>query len=130
MGLTQTIGNRGEDEAASFLINKGYEIISRNWRFGHLEIDIICQDQRNIVFVEVKTRRNASYGGAIGAITLRKIKNLSRAAQVWLTRHHAWMRPCRFDIVCVTGTPANHSINHYEDAFPYVASLDHFHSHW
>ena len=51
-------GRRGEEEAAGFLLGKGYSILERNWRYGHREIDIIAADRGMIVFVEVKYRRS------------------------------------------------------------------------
>lgn len=54
----KSLGNKGEEIATNFLIEKGYKIIDRNFRASVGEIDIIAKDKKEIVFVEVKTRRN------------------------------------------------------------------------
>ncbi|MFA4829490.1 MAG: YraN family protein, partial [Thermodesulfovibrionales bacterium] len=56
------LGSEGEDLAAAFLKGKGYKIISRNYKTPIGEVDIIAEDKGTIVFVEVKTRTNDSYG--------------------------------------------------------------------
>lgn len=56
MQATSKLGKRGEDEACELLIKKGHAILERNYRCGHLEIDIISIDSDGLHFVEVKTR--------------------------------------------------------------------------
>lgn len=124
------LGGMGEDAAAAFLINKGFSVLARNWRHGRLEIDLVCMDGGAIVFVEVKTRRNDNRGGGSWAVSPRKIRNLSRAADAWLASEGAWASPCRFDVVCLTGCPASFNIQHYVNAFPYVPSVDSFNPDW
>ena len=58
------LGREGEDEALLYLTQKGYTLLARNWRIGHLEIDIVAEWFGEIVFVEVKTRRDALLRGA------------------------------------------------------------------
>ena len=61
MALHNEIGHLGEDATCEYLKKNGYKIVERNWRLGNIEIDVIAEDRRNIVFVEVKTtphRRN------------------------------------------------------------------------
>lgn len=113
----QSFGSIGEDYAASYLQTHGYTILKRNWRYGHLELDLICSDQDQIVFVEVKTRRSNNYGGPEGAITKQKIKNLSKAAQAWLSQNEAWTLSCRFDVICITGSINDFHLEHYPNAF-------------
>ena len=117
MTAIQSFGSFGEDAASAYLLDEGYQILKRNWRYRHLEIDLICRDQDQIVFVEVKSRRNNDYGGAAAAITKQKIKNLSIAAQAWLTQNNAWALSCRFDVICITGSLRNFTLQHYPDAF-------------
>ena len=50
------VGKAGEDFACRYLLSKGYEILHRNYRSGHLETDIICENETHILFVEVKSR--------------------------------------------------------------------------
>ena len=62
MSKTINLGNKGEDLAAEMLAEKGYVIISANWRDKHKEIDIIAMDDDTLVFVEVKTRSENFWG--------------------------------------------------------------------
>ena len=54
--VTDPIGIKGEEEAAKMLEAKGYKILEHNWRLGHWEIDLIAENDKEIVFVEVKAR--------------------------------------------------------------------------
>lgn len=94
----------------------GYRVLARNWRFKRLEIDLICEKNDLVVFVEVKTRKSSEKGGAIGAITPAKTNRLLRAAQAWLLSAGAWNRPCRFDVICVTGDPNDYKLERYPNA--------------
>lgn len=113
------LGQLGEDAAAAIMRRHGYEVIARNWRFGHLELDLVCQRGELLVFVEVKTRKGRSLGGAASALTGAKQKKLLRAAQAFLQLSGGWLRPCRFDLVCLTGRPDNFSLEYYPDAFQF-----------
>ncbi|MBR3880837.1 MAG: YraN family protein [Mailhella sp.] len=95
-------GSEGEDAAAASLRRMGWKILDRNWRSGHLELDIVAEDRETIVFVEVKTRAEHGLQRPYEALTPIKKERLCRAAQAWLDAHEAWQRPCRFDLVCVT----------------------------
>lgn len=124
------LGKNGESLAASFLLNKGYAILDRNWHFGHLELDLVCEKDDVIIFVEVKTRRGENYGGAAGAITENKKLHLARAAQGWLEEHDAWNRPCGFDIVCIVKNNSGFRVEHYSNAFHITQTMDSGYSHW
>ncbi len=95
-------GDLGEDAAAAELVRRGWKILDRNWRSGHLELDIVARDHGTIVFVEVKTRAAGGMQRPYEALGLEKKRRLERAAQGWLDAHGAWDRPCRFDLACVT----------------------------
>ena len=56
MFVTNPIGILGEQEAANILKKKGYRVIEKNWRMGHLEVDLIAENKKDIIFVEVKAR--------------------------------------------------------------------------
>lgn len=122
------MGARGEAAAAAWLARKGYAIISRNWRRYGLELDLVCEFEGQIIFVEVKTRRRASRGGGCGAITGAKKKRLVKAAQLWLLQSGLWERPCRFDVICLYARDGNYQMEHYPDAF--TQTLDCSHSDW
>ena len=95
-------GREGEDAAARAAQARGWKILDRNWRAGHLELDMVCEDGDELVFLEVKTRSENSLSSPLEALTREKRRRLIRAAQAWLSAHDAWERPCRFDLACVT----------------------------
>lgn len=80
----QRLGKQGEDLVADFLVTKGYRILSRNYRAGHQEIDIIVQHGETIHFVEVKTRRGTQFGLGEDAMHLSKISHLLQAIHQYL----------------------------------------------
>lgn len=95
-------GAAGEDAAAAALHRLGWRILARNWRSGHLEMDIVAEEDDVLVFVEVKTRAENGMQRPFEALTPVKKARLLRAAQAWLAEHDAWDRTCRFDLICVT----------------------------
>lgn len=123
-------GLAGEKLAASYLEKNGFRLLARNWRFGHLELDLVCEKTGTIIFVEVKTRKNSSFGGAILAVTPKKMQNLSKAAMAWLCDAGRWHQPCRFDIICITGSLASPFLEHYQNAFNCSGSLGCSDSSW
>lgn len=113
-------GKRGEDIAASLLRKKGYKIVAMNWKVGHLEMDIIAENKKEIVFVEVKTR-TSTYGNkrAEEYVNLPKKRRIVAAANVYIRKNHIEKSP-RFDIVGIqmdrrTGEAIE--ITHLENAF-------------
>ena len=102
----QAAGGAGEDEAARFLIRHGLELVARNYRTRHGEIDLIARDGDTLVFVEVRLRSDARFGGALESITPGKVRRIVAAARHYLM---GLPRPpaCRFDVVCIEeGAPA------------------------
>jgi putative endonuclease len=95
------LGRTGEDLAAAFLQKAGYTILIRNYRQKCGEIDIIAEEKGTLVFVEVKTRNNMTFGSPFAAITEKKQRQIGRVAQDYLTRHKLFNRPARFDVVSV-----------------------------
>jgi len=84
---TKTIGNKAEDVAANFLTGKGFRVVERNWKTKACEIDIVAAKAGIVYFVEVKYRKSTSQGGGMAAITPKKLKQMTRAARIWLQRH-------------------------------------------
>ncbi len=84
---TKAIGNRGEDTASEYLKSKGYVITDRNWKTKACEIDIVATKDNIVYFVEVKYRKKADQGGGVAVITPKKLKQMSRAARIWMQWH-------------------------------------------
>lgn len=93
------IGKRGEEIAASFLKQKGYQILERNFYTRQGEIDIIAKEKQEYVFVEVKTRTNNQYGEPIEAINQKKIFHLKRAIRYYLYCHQLENKNIRIDVI-------------------------------
>ena len=110
------LGNKGEMLASRYLMNEGLAILHYNWRVGHKEIDLIARERDTLVFVEVKSRRNESYGDASEAVTPQKIELLISAAEAYVKRYGIDL-PVRFDIVTVVGICEPYKIEHIRDAF-------------
>lgn len=111
-----TIGQRGEQKAAEYLQQRGYEILHRNYRTRYGEIDLICADKKYLVFVEVKTRSNAKFGAPCEAVTLSKQQKMILTAQDWLTKNPTALQP-RFDVVEVIFSGGTCRINQIINAF-------------
>jgi putative endonuclease len=112
------IGKEGEDIAAKYLKEKGFEIIERNYHYSHGEIDIVAKDKNHLVFIEVKSRINLDYGEPEYAINPKKIKQIKKMAELYLFDKEIDEADCRFDVVAIIlGSGANPIINHYENAF-------------
>ncbi len=94
-------GAQAEHWAAQFLQRQGLKLIEQNYhsRFG--EIDLIMQDGDERVFVEVRLRSNASFGGAAASIDKRKQQRIISTAQQYLAGQTR-MPPCRFDVILMT----------------------------
>jgi len=99
-------GQLAEDLAARFLERRGLTLLARNFRCRGGELDLVCRDGATLVFVEVRLRRNAAFGGAAASITARKQQRVILAARHYLAAHGASLpaeRACRFDCVLLDG---------------------------
>ncbi|MBN2070223.1 MAG: YraN family protein [Candidatus Krumholzibacteriota bacterium] len=99
----QVCGAAGERIAGEYLELIGYRIIEKNFRTGHLEIDIIASDDDCIVFVEVKTRKSDRFGEAYDSISRKKISNIRKAACNYLSNREdkAFFHQVRIDVVAI-----------------------------
>jgi putative endonuclease len=97
-------GRRGEDLAAAWYRDNGYELVARNWRCPRGEVDLIVRRGRLLVVCEVKSRRDDAYGGAAAAVGRIKQQRLRRLAAEWLATTGVHGVDVRFDVAAVTGT--------------------------
>lgn len=120
MALHNQLGKWGEDFAAQYLREHGYEIISRDWRFGHRDIDIIARtpDNTTVVFVEVKTRTSDVVTRPDDAVDVKKVRNIGLAANAYV-KQMSVADMLRFDIISIVGTPNGDApqLEHVKDAF-------------
>ena len=113
------LGKWGEDEAALYYEDRGYEILERDWKVGKRDIDLIAltEDKDTLVFVEVKTRQNNDLQEPEEAVDVKKMRNLAIAANAYVKLHVLDM-DVRFDIISVIGKcSCVESIECFEDAF-------------
>ena len=97
----QKIGAMGEQIACDFLLQKGYQIIDRNYRCQIGELDIIAVFEDDIIFCEVKTRRQGAVIHPSASVTYAKMQKIRKLAEWYLTQHsHHHLQP-RFDVVTV-----------------------------
>lgn len=114
---TKLKGAWGEETAAEYLKGKGYTIVGLNYRVRGGEIDIIAQNRRYLVFVEVKTRSDARFARALEAVTPAKMQRIILAARMYLAQNPTKLQP-RFDVIEVYGAPGSRAeIDHIENAF-------------
>jgi putative endonuclease len=107
-------GTKGETLAADFLKKKGFEIVARNYRFKHAEIDLIIKRENWLIFVEVKTRSSTSFGEPEDFVDENKSRKIFEAAEEYIFSTN-WLGHIRFDIVSVK-LGAQIAIEHFEDA--------------
>lgn len=110
------LGKIGEELAVNYLIGKGYEILERNWRNKHKEIDIVAKDGGTLVIVEVKTRQSDGFGEPDMAVTRQKQRCLVYAANAYVFSKRLDL-DIRFDIISIVFNQGNPKIDHIEDAF-------------
>lgn len=112
------MGNDAEDVACTFLLNKGWIILDRNFYSGHSEIDIIAKDGTVIVFLEVKMRSNTKFGNPFEYVTEAKVEHIFKAAEDWALQHNALKVPMRFDVIGIVAKQGEKPIiNHILDAY-------------
>lgn len=109
-------GKQGEAEAARFLREKGYDILTTNFRYQHAEIDLIVQRGKLLVFVEVKTRTGTAFGNPEEFVSYTKARLVMKAAEHYIFTHN-WHYDVRFDIIAILVSGSEQRIRHIEDAF-------------
>lgn len=94
-------GKHGEELAAKWLIERGYELLHRNWRHSHYEIDIVATKGKFLHFIEVKTLNSNFFGHPEASVTKAKFKHLQKAADEYLfiNQGHGWIQ---YDIIAIT----------------------------
>ena len=110
MDERMSIGQQGEDLAATYLEKLGWRIVERNWRYGRVgEIDIIAVEpsrgKGTLVFCEVKAKSGRGYGEPLEAITHVKLQRLHRLACVWMATHEMGYDRVRIDAIGILACP-------------------------
>ena len=116
MAAHNELGKRGEDLAVEFLLQKGYEIVARNFVYQKAEVDIIARKDNILAIVEVKTRSTPDFGNPQEFLKARQIQRLIKAVDHFVTDHDMDVE-VRFDIVAIIKNKAGVRLEHLEDAF-------------
>lgn len=111
-------GQRAERRAQRYLRKQGLKLVTCNYRSPYGEIDLIMRQQEMLVFVEVRYRHSQIFGLAAETVDWRKQKKLRATAEHYLQNDKSSRdRPCRFDVISLSGDNRNGTINWYPDAF-------------
>ena len=113
----QRLGAEGESLACSELERRGYRVIQRNYRTRSGEIDIVAEDGDTVVFVEVKTKSDGSFGDPVEEVTPQKVRQLVSMGEFYATYCCPPNTACRFDVVTVDCSAVPPNITIYKDAF-------------
>jgi putative endonuclease len=120
MAEHNVVGNIGEEIACQIMRKKGFRIVDTNWRFGHLEMDVIAINKKEIVFLEVKTRTSTfSDKRPEEYVDELKKRRMVAAANAYIKMNNIEQAP-RFDIIGLIINPLTYEIiesTHLEDAF-------------
>lgn len=99
-------GFLGENKAVEFLMQKGFTILYQNWRYKHLELDIVASKGNCLHIVEVKTRNSIQFGFPEQHIGAQKMQRLKNAAALFQYQHPNW-KMIQFDIIAIQLLPQN-----------------------
>ena len=110
------LGKKGEALAVDFLKNKGYQILMKNYRFKHLELDILAEKDKQLIIVEVKTRSSEFMAGPDKTVSKSKQKGIIKATNEYIFENECELET-RFDIISIILNEKGLKIDHIEDAF-------------
>ncbi len=112
-------GKWGEDRACQYLEKRNYEIVERNFLCKQGEIDIVAYDnnKKELVFIEVKTRKNYIYGSPADSVNKIKQKHIYWAAKFYIYLHDIKCINLRFDVIEIYIKKKSYTINHIKQIF-------------
>ncbi|WP_338356109.1 YraN family protein [Yeosuana marina] len=116
MAQHNELGKKGEQLAVNFLIEKGYDIVERNYRFDKAEVDIIAQKEDILAIIEVKTRSTDDFGNPQDFVKPKQIQRLVKAVNEYVTVNELDVE-VRFDIIGIVKQGNQFKIEHLENAF-------------
>ncbi len=116
---SQSSGKAAEALARQHLEQQGLRLLAQNWHCRRGELDLVMLDTDTVVFVEVRYRRHAAWGGAIESVDARKREKLTMAAMHFLQQESRWAKhPCRFDVIAINSQGnAPPQLNWIQNAF-------------
>lgn len=100
-----------------FLSGRGHDVLARRFRVRHGELDLVTRSGDHLYFVEVKTRRSARFGGALGALDGLKLRRMSRVADVFVARRRLFDLQPHFALLTVEPGPTGGRVRFLPDVF-------------
>lgn len=114
----RTIGDLSEEEVVQYMVDRGYQILERNYNVPSIgEVDIISQKDDLLIFTEVKARSSEYFGYPSDFVDANKQRKIMRASEVYILYHASQHKQVRFDVAEVY-LDQSHHINYIENAFP------------
>lgn len=116
--MSRDIGRFYETKAENFLKQNDCRLVEKNYscRFG--EIDLIMENKKELLFIEVRYRNNSQHGEAFETVNTQKQKKLIQTAEIYLQKHPKYRKHhCRFDVISITGPDENLHTDWIKDAF-------------
>lgn len=116
MYVSHELGRIGENIIADYITKLGYKVVERNFECNQGEIDIIAKDKEELVFIEVKTRTDISYGEASEAVTNTKKRHLINSIKYYIYKQKLENQPIRIDVAEVYINKGKVKINYMKQA--------------
>lgn len=115
----KTTGNFGENVACNYLQTKNYQILERNYRLGHLELDIVAKKDGQFFLFEIKTRRYHQTESGESLISNRQMANLKKAARCYAVKFQISFTLIHFDLILIIVNRQQNSVKlkHYQNIF-------------
>ena len=117
MAQKQVLGKYGEDLAAQYLNDRGYQIVDRNWRCSTGEIDLVALHHDRYIFVEVKTRNGTGFGHPFEAITSNKVSRMRKLVAQWCIANEKAGVRVRLDAIAVLISGGRVAVEHLKQVF-------------
>lgn len=112
----RVLGKKGEEIASKYLIKSGYKVIEKNYRTKYGEIDLICEKEDSIIFIEVRTKTNLDYILPEESITSKKIEHLKKSSLEYLSNSNRKYKNIKFEFIGILFlNKENYKLNHIKD---------------
>lgn len=116
MAKHNQLGKEGEEIACKHLLEQGYKILERNYRYHRNEVDIIALNGEELIVVEVKSRSNDYFGDPEDFLKDTQIKTIVNVVDAYIQQRDLEVE-VRFDIISIVKSRDNLQVNHIKDAF-------------
>lgn len=115
---TKEVGDMAEEIAAEYLASNGCRVLDKKFSYKQLgEVDIIVEEGKEVVFVEVRFRTSTVYGTPEESLRPGKLRKIRRTALMWLTINGRTRAACRFDVIAIDLVGGEPVIRHLRNAF-------------